>query len=291
VNLAADLQWVVSAPNLFADEVPHTVTNTERWRRFSTMDLNSISMPFQRILTSPYQKSKRLGLYYEYLLGLLLRAKYGAENVLTNVQVRSHDFPTTTIGEMDFVFHDGVNLHHWETMVKFYIHIPQLTGWSSLVGPGLQDRLDLKATQLFDRQLALSHTPEAQQLLPFHWQGLPLVTSAFAQGCVFKQWGSNAPLPSGVNPDVAVHQWPAYWCTEANWYEMVAAIGAVAMCPVHSLDRLTGPDAMPLCNPGLPHATVHDCNHFLMVRNSQIVARVLLMDSADVEAYKLRMVP
>ncbi|MEM7092948.1 MAG: DUF1853 family protein [Actinomycetota bacterium] len=96
---------------------------------------------------------RRVGHYFEALIGFWLRHVRGLEVVAQGEQV--HD-GTRTVGELDFVFRDEADrLCHMETAVKFYLYDPRRSG-SHFPGPNTTDDFETKATRLFDHQLPMS---------------------------------------------------------------------------------------------------------------------------------------
>lgn len=94
----------------------------------------------------------RLGIYFETLMAYWLERILKMPELRQNVPVREGG---VTLGEFDFLFLDRARdcTTHWETAVKFYLHEP-VSGL--YYGPNAKDRLDLKMSKIFDRQLPLA---------------------------------------------------------------------------------------------------------------------------------------
>ena len=147
----------------------------------------------------------RLGLYAEKLLAFYfeqqgLLAAHGLQ-----VQVNRND----TVGEFDFLLHDGDELLHWEFATKFYL----LEGsadpgvFHHLIGPNLADTLGLKMRKILDKQLALSRHPAAQSLL-----ARPVrAAQALVKGWLFYAIGT-APGMAGISHEHG----HGFWCTPAQ---------------------------------------------------------------------------
>ena len=147
----------------------------------------------------------RLGLYAEKLLAFYfeqqgLLAAHGLQ-----VQVNRND----TVGEFDFLLHDGDELLHWEFATKFYL----LEGsadpgvFHHLIGPNLADTLGLKMRKILDKQLALSRHPAAQSLL-----ARPVrAAQALVKGWLFYAPGT-APGMAGISHEHG----HGFWCTPAQ---------------------------------------------------------------------------
>ena len=106
----------------------------------------------------------RLGLYAEKLMAFYLA--HSGRLYAHGLQVRANR--NDTVGEFDFLLHDGDALVHWEFATKFYLldSVPDDGQFNSLIGPNLADTLGAKMRKIFDKQLALSQHPAAQSLLP-----------------------------------------------------------------------------------------------------------------------------
>lgn len=99
--------------------------------------------------------SHRVGRYFESLVHYWLERIQQVEMLVSGHQVREGK---QTIGELDFIFKDHTgDVHHWETAVKFYLHLPEnnVTG-SHLIGPNAADTFEKKTAKLFNKQLPLS---------------------------------------------------------------------------------------------------------------------------------------
>ncbi|MEG0883514.1 MAG: DUF1853 family protein [Janthinobacterium sp.] len=147
----------------------------------------------------------RLGLYAEKLLAFYfeqhgLLAAHGLQ-----VQVNRND----TVGEFDFLLHDGNELLHWEFATKFYLleGAPDPGIFNHLIGPNLADTLGLKMRKILDKQLALSRHPAAQSLL-----ARPVrAAQALVKGWLFYAPGT-APGMEGISHEHG----HGFWCTPAQ---------------------------------------------------------------------------
>jgi hypothetical protein len=147
----------------------------------------------------------RLGLYAEKLLAFYfeqqgLLAAHGLQ-----VQVNRND----TVGEFDFLLHDGNDLLHWEFATKFYLleGAPDPGVFHHLIGPNLADTLGLKMRKILDKQLALSRHLAAQDLL-----AQPVrAAQALVKGWLF--------YAAGVMPGmdgISQEHGHGFWCTPAQ---------------------------------------------------------------------------
>jgi hypothetical protein len=143
------------------------------------------------------QPQRRLGRYYEHLWQYALRAAPDVELLAANLPVREQG---RTLGEIDLLLRDDEGVHHLELAIKLYLGQPTTsrshTNW---LGPGSQDRLDLKLAHLSQRQMPLSSLPQARTLL----DGLGIGESAahlWLGGYLFYPWPRPCPAPEGAAP-------------------------------------------------------------------------------------------
>lgn len=158
------------------------------------------------------QPSSRLGFYFEQLFAFWL-------SQLENITAVSRHRPVTrdgrTVGELDILCLDqesGQALH-FELAIKYYLQ----TAWDrfelcDFVGPGAQDRLDLKLTKLFQKQLRILETEAGLRAVPQELQNFPLVSKAFVKGGFFYPldlWleSDALPVPIGVVRSAPLGWW------------------------------------------------------------------------------------
>ena len=143
----------------------------------------------------------RLGLYAEKLLAFYFE-QHG-QLFAHGLQVRASR--NDTVGEFDFLLHQGDRLLHWELATKFYLldGAPD-AALNHLIGPNLADALGLKMRKIFDKQLALASHPAAQPLLP-----QPVdAAQALVKGWLFYPQGVVQAM-TGIAPSHA----HGFWCT------------------------------------------------------------------------------
>ncbi|MBB5366941.1 MULTISPECIES: DUF1853 family protein [unclassified Janthinobacterium] len=147
----------------------------------------------------------RLGLYAEKLLAFYFE-QHGLLQVHgLQVQVNRND----TVGEFDFLLHDGNALLHWEFATKFYLleGRPDPGIFNHLIGPNLADTLGLKMRKIIDKQLALSRHPAALSLLT-----QPVASAqALVKGWLFYEHGEVSPM-DGISSEHG----HGFWCTAAQ---------------------------------------------------------------------------
>lgn len=148
-----DLLWTLRSPGLLSPEIEQVVP--ESWAEtvfrqnqdfFSSLERDPTSL-----LThlSRNTRGGRLGIYFENLVAFLLQYAAKVENLKIGIPVLENKI---TVGEYDFLFSEPEHNQkmHWEAAVKFYLAYGE-----RFIGPGGQDRLDLKLRKIFDQQLRL----------------------------------------------------------------------------------------------------------------------------------------
>jgi hypothetical protein len=172
-----DLAWVLASPPLLAPSRQQLASGVRvRWlnsawseRAFqaSTDWLQALDRhPAPLLEALSRRRDPRLGSYFETLLAFWLAWPGNPlyRLVAHNLPVRARNL---TLGELDFLVEDrlGGGLQHWEVAVKFYLGVAPGGALENWIGPGRQDRLDLKVRRLLDHQLTLPSRPEGSGLL------------------------------------------------------------------------------------------------------------------------------
>ncbi|MYN40843.1 DUF1853 family protein [Duganella sp. FT109W] len=199
------LAWLLGAPDLLDPASPYwqgriatlgaISPGTQEWLNALEHDPS----PLEAALGSKHYS--RLGLYAEKLM-----AFYFAEQgqlYAHGLQVRADR--TDTIGEFDFLLHEGDQLVHIEFATKFYL-LDGADNLNGLIGPNLADTLGLKMRKIFDKQLSLSQHPVAQALLP-----QPVARAqALVKGWLF--------YPDGVQPmpGISPQHCHGFWMTQTQ---------------------------------------------------------------------------
>src|SRR6476620_12687001 len=126
-----DLAWSLSSPCLLDKQYKSDQLEivTDSW----CQNLLKNYLPeLERLDQTPYifqnyletsNAPKRLGRYFETLIGYWLSNQDFIKNLRMNVPVREGG---KTLGEFDFLFFDGLRnqMIHWEVAVKFYLYYP-----------------------------------------------------------------------------------------------------------------------------------------------------------------------
>ncbi len=222
-----DLAWVIASPPLPASAHPffeeQAVSDdwcAEQFLRFlptlSSLDRDPLAL--HTWLAS--RSSQRLGRYFESLVGYWLAHAPGLTHVTPSLQVKRDKL---TLGEFDFLYRDEQTASpiHLEVAVKFYLKLATAEGWSAYVGPGVQDRLDIKLKHMFQQQLALGKLAEARAALSPAFQGRALASLGMLKGYIFYPWTDTEALGSVSSPGLSVRHLQGWWLSMANVDEVV----------------------------------------------------------------------
>ena len=98
-------------------------------------------------------------------------------------------------------------VEHWEVAVKFYLQHSRHEKWSSWIGPGQRDRLDLKLGRMIDHQLPLSKTQAGMDTLAKLKIGEAKVRRAFVKGIFFHSWNQLSDGPRDKHPKSKMGVW------------------------------------------------------------------------------------
>ncbi|HEY7883704.1 MAG TPA: DUF1853 family protein [Cellvibrionaceae bacterium] len=162
-------------------------------------------------------KSTRLGVYFEALWHFFWQWHSDIEVLAYNKQVMHNN---QTLGAFDFLLRQRGDLRnpfvHVECAVKFYLG----TGgedWQHWIGPGANDRLDIKLRRLLQHQLPLAQHPAVSRL-----EVAPGIRAAeFAQayllrGYFFSHIDGDRVRPEYSNPRLPDSRW--CYCRELSGF-------------------------------------------------------------------------
>ncbi|WP_163834569.1 DUF1853 family protein [Spartinivicinus ruber] len=219
-QLKRDLHWIANSPVILdITNLPEGYWLTRPLPKkiklvVSNYDLKQVT---ERLTV---RKSHLLGIYYEVLWHYLLAEKLGYKLRATNLQVKSDK---GTLGEFDLIYQtkNSNQFFHRELAVKYYLGLPcepklEQTPWSYWVGPGLRDRLDLKANKLVNKQGRLSQSTAGHELLK-QQHLLPVTAEILLQGYLFYPFGSYCPPPQHAN----INHLMGYWLTPQQLTEFI----------------------------------------------------------------------
>ena len=169
------LAWMLTAPGLLDAQAPvwqdALVLVPSRDHAELLIWLSELDRHPEDLLALLHRHpSRRLGLYAERLFEFYLHA----HGMLYAHGLQVHNKGKNTVGEFDFLLHDGDRLFHLELATKFYLYHPAVPGGPSgdeadlysYLGPNLADSLGAKIKKIIGQQLQLSQHPLAQHALP-----------------------------------------------------------------------------------------------------------------------------
>lgn len=235
--LVRDLAWCIFSPSLtLGESAKHSRANQLvtplEFEWLTKIDLAPQALS-QWMSSCP---STRLGIRFERFWQFWWNEQsLASDEHLFNRQIHQKG---KTIGEVDALHFDGARhtLTHSELAVKFYLAVPQATelkyddsgaavpGGYYWLGPNLNDRLDLKWSQLTTHQLQVARNNLAALELPEHWLWDTLQTEAIVRGRLFYPMGCDRTITQPteyINPqhlagywlnfDAFEHLAPAHW--------------------------------------------------------------------------------
>lgn len=156
-----DLAWVIASPPVISGNYHHSRWLDQKWCEHEytqlTAFLDELDQSPQPLLDALKQrKSRRLGEYFECLVGFWLAHSPTIELLYRNTQIR--DANKHTLGEADFIFRDlpSNKIIHLEVAIKFYMGTEDIHDMGNWYGPGLRDKLLEKFEHLVNHQTQLS---------------------------------------------------------------------------------------------------------------------------------------
>lgn len=267
-----DMIWLLNTPDLvtlagisgrpsLATLGFQSIADSEAWLHRQTYA--------QSLLSLNEQRHARMGHYHERLWHYLLDHAPNTRLLAHNVRIYAQ---RTTLGELDMLYRTCQNPTpiHLEVAIKFYLGLPDgpsgNESQSRWIGPGGFDSLDIKRDHMQHRQLPLSTTSDARQVLN-HWltprdsmanndREPALVSHQMAMpGILYYPWHADLPPPKGATPE---HR-RGLWCHTSDWPALAATFpaGTLAACltkphwlappPLEQwedLHRVTGPQTL-----------------------------------------------
>lgn len=176
-----DLAWVIASPPLLAGGLGGEVSAAWCAGRYAAMQEWLMALDRDPAVLQAWlahRASRRLGLYFEALLGFWLAHGPGMSLARERAQVWRDG---RTLGEFDFLFRDAQrpgrlhslpshgSLIHWEAAIKLYLHVPPQVVAAGTEpqwwGPNARDCLEYKLARLHTHQLRLGEAVEAGDLL------------------------------------------------------------------------------------------------------------------------------
>lgn len=160
-----------------------TINSDALWRWLIALDND----PSELEAHLAQRKSTRLGIYYEALWHFYFSHHPDWQLLHYNLQI---DNQGSTLGSLDFLCHHGDDYFHIETAVKFYLcntdEPKQASEWNRWIGPGSNDRLDIKLAHLINHQLPMHQFAGTRQILQARYPEVAQWQSALClQGYLF----------------------------------------------------------------------------------------------------------
>ncbi|MCK5893035.1 MAG: DUF1853 family protein [Endozoicomonadaceae bacterium] len=182
-QVANALKWLLNSPVLL-DDHHHPALITSPLNAAYQPDITEISRHTDDLLNKPsFKRNHLLGIYYETLWQFIFNYLRETQLIRCNHQVQSEK---CTVGEFDLLYFCTIRKRfiHREMAVKFYLGLPDAISPREWLGPGLEDRLDLKLTRMLEQQCQLSQTSEGRDSLEM--LGITnVVSEALLQGSLF----------------------------------------------------------------------------------------------------------
>lgn len=118
-------------------------------------------------------KHIKLGIYHERLWQFFLLNNDDTQLLASNLTARNNG---NDLGEFDLIYHHrDFGLVHLEIASKYYLACSQHTdNWTTWLGPGRTDRLDLKLNHSINKQMNLADHPRATEQLLCHLDKLSI---------------------------------------------------------------------------------------------------------------------
>ena len=204
-----DLAWAIASAPMMArlppfeifdqDAAQHEFVRAHEWLKSLDNDPQAL---MQHLEQFPVHK---LGYRFESLILFWLKWHPEFECLAHNLQVQAEK---RTLGAFDFIVRTRNDwVEHWEVTVKFYLQFSKVGAWSSWIGPGKTDRLDLKLGRMIEHQLPLSETSAGISALDGLSAGGVQIRRAFIKGMLFRAWVDPSEGPPDINPQASMGVW------------------------------------------------------------------------------------
>lgn len=229
-----DLAWTLLSPPLLAGAGGRQRHPLAASRWLATPDLLADwllrldAQPAALLAWLANRSIRRLGLYYESLWQFALGQAPDVVLLAANLPIRQAG---QTLGELDLLVRDAEGVHHLELAVKFYLGLggPRAATHARWVGPGAEDRLDLKLEHLYQRQLLLPSRTEAREQVRALVRG-DVRSHFWLGGYLFAPWPDGCTAPTDA---LRLH---GHWLHRSAWphHQARSAIGGWQPLPRQS---------------------------------------------------------
>lgn len=192
-----DLLWAANSPTMM-----HPNPRKDAFNAALLGEINQWLLPHQAVPPESIQSCARLGIYFEHLWKYIFEQCPLFELVAHNLPVYRDK---QTQGAFDFIYycHYRQQYFHLEIAVKFYLGTQTDSHtdgqWDYWVGPGGEDRLDLKLNKMLNKQSELARTEEGRALL--QTMGIEDITpELLLKGRLFYPLDACSAPPQASNP-------------------------------------------------------------------------------------------
>ncbi len=228
------LVWSIISPGLVNESGLYPTCVNSSW----CLSLYEHLRPFLKRLDSnptalrrwlEQHKSWRLGIRFEVYWAYALQQLINQGEVLDccdHIQVQGQQSQNAfkkTLGEMDFIYEDkNRQLNHLEVAVKFYLLKPDASGFERLIGPNGGDWYERKLEHLFKKQLPLSESPEAKEIIAGRFNldanEVNCQHQGLIKGMIFLPVSGEGSLNNNEKQRLNPEMQTGTWGTISNWY-------------------------------------------------------------------------
>ena len=157
------LRWVMTQPGLL-EGLPggHAPLLDEADPRLEGLLQKTAADPSGLLALLDGPRGHKVGIAFEALMQWGVEQGLGYRCLARDVQIMDDK---RTVGALDLILAAPDGTHeHWEFAYKLFLQVDEGVEWSSWLGPGGRDRLDVKVNRMLEHQLPLSRSPAEQTL-------------------------------------------------------------------------------------------------------------------------------
>lgn len=183
------LRWVMTQPGLL-EGLPggHAPLLDEADPRLGDLLEKTAADPSGLLALLDGPRGHKVGIAFEALMQWGLEQGLGYRCLAKDVQIMDGK---RTVGALDLIMAAPDGTHeHWELAYKLFLQVDDGVEWSSWLGPGGRDRLDVKVNRMLDHQLPLSRSPAAVHTLERVGVEAIRRQRMMLQGVLFTHWAA-----------------------------------------------------------------------------------------------------